>query len=356
MIEKLTKKILDDFKPYIVNEIESDIKLDANESPFDLSDSVKKELVDMIQNGKIINKYPDTNANKLRKLIGYEYGISKENVLIGTGSDQIISIIINAFVDIDDIVMAPNPSFGMYEISTRIGVGDFRKFDLSPENDYNYDVDELIKMAKGNKAKILFLCTPNNPTGNILENEQIERIICELEDTVVVVDEAYSEFSNTTFVDKVLEYENAIVLKTFSKAYGLAGVRCGYSIANEKMTYILSKALPPYNISQLSQNIASAVLLDKKENKKRLYEIISERNRIEGKLKEIEQIKVYDSQANYFLVKVLNGVDLYSRLLDKGILIKVYNSSPLLEDCYRITVGSSLENDKVLKSLFEIFK
>ena len=356
MIKDLVKKKLNGFTPYKVNTDKANIILDANESSFDLSENVKKRVISMIEAKTGLNRYPDTYSTMLGQSIAEKYGCLPENIVVGTGSDQIITVLINTFIDPGDVVISPTPSFDMYKVSSIIGSAEVKEFELRPEKDYRYDTDEIIGLIRKYSPKLVFLCSPNNPTGNSLSNSELDRIIRAAEKSIVVVDEAYVEFSDRSFTDVVLKYDNAIVLRTFSKAYGLAGIRCGFSISNKDITEQLLKVLPPYNISRFSQDVARYVLEDDEENKRRIEFLKSERDRIITKLKKLDGLKIFRSNSNFYLLKVMNGRDLYCELLNRGIRIRKYDRKKLLKDCFRINVGSKEENDEVIKSITEVFK
>jgi histidinol-phosphate aminotransferase len=356
MIEKLVKKKLKDFKPYKVEFVDANIRLDANESPFDLSCEVKEKILDMIRSTSELNRYPDTTSRELRKSIAEKYGCSPENIIASSGSDQMISVIINTFVDPGDAVLSPCPSFDMYRISSIIGNAEVFEYELDPENDYRYDVKLIADHISTKKPKIVFICSPNNPTGNQMDNDDIKELISFGKDSLFVIDEAYVEFAESSFTKEVLKYENAVVLRTFSKVYGIAGLRCGFSISHKDTSYQLQKALPPYNLNSFTQSVAGFVLLDEAENDRRIAFIRSERERVMQELSTLSEIKIYPTASNFFLMKVPKGINLYDEMLKRRIRIRKYKSTRLLENCYRINVGGRNENDEVIKSIFDILR
>jgi len=356
MIERLTRKSIRNFKPYTVNETEAKIRLDANESPFDISDAVKQRIHAMIEDKTGINRYPDTSSIKLRETIAGQYGFGIENIVAGSGSDQLISSIINAFADYGDKVLIPAPTFEMFRVYSEIGFAETMEFDLDPDEDYAYDASMISTMVKKHRPKLLFLCSPNNPTGNSLGRPSVGSIMESAADTIVVIDEAYADFAADSFVKDVVRYDNAVVLRTFSKAYGLAGLRCGYSVSGTRAADQIRKVLPPYNISRFTQEVARFVLEDKAESARRIRYISGERDRLIGTLGRIRQLKVYPSEANFFLVRSLTGLDLYKELLEMDIRIRGFSGKRLLEDCYRINVGSREENDALTEGIFRIYR
>jgi len=356
MIEKLVKKKLRDFKPYKVEFVDADIRLDANESPFDLSLCVKDRIMDMIRAESELNRYPDTSSRELRDSIAAKYRCLPDNIIASSGSDQMISVIINTFIDPGDAVLSPCPSFDMYRISSIIGNAEVFEYELDPENGYRYDVKMIADQISLIKPKIVFICSPNNPTGNQMGNEEIKELISFGKDSLFVIDEAYVEFADSSFTGEVLKYENAVVLRTFSKAFGIAGLRCGFSISHEDTSYQLLKALPPYNLNRFTQRVAEFVLCDDAENDRRINFIRSERDRMIKELSVISEVLIYPSSSNFFLIRVPDGIDLYAQMLERRIRIRKYKNNRLLENCYRINVGSKSENDEVIKSIFDIFR
>lgn len=340
-------------KPYKANEMGCTVKLDANESPFDLPDKVRMKLAGELLKGSALNRYPDSDSNELRCAIAGYCNVKSNEILVGTGSDELIQIIINAFADKGDTVLCPAPSFGMYKICSQIAGAIPVEIPLSA--DYEYDMTAYKHAAEKHHAKIVFICTPNNPTGNTIDKEQLLDFIKNY-DGIVVIDEAYGEFCEYSFVQDAVRLPNAVVLKTFSKAMGLAGLRIGYSIADENLTSQIYMVKPPYNINSFSQKAALFVLDDLKSVRHRIQLIISERERLVSKLRSHSNITVYPSSANFVLVKVPDGETAVKILNKEGISIRDFSLSPYLENCLRITIGHRQENDlfyKVFKEAVE---
>lgn len=353
MINDLIRPELKCFMPYRTNQIPFRIKLDANESPFDLPMSIRKKLADIIINGPQLNFYPDTESIELRKVLSAYWGIDMEGIVVGTGSDQLIQVLINTFVAKGDKVVIPRPSFGMYKIDTIIGGGNFVEIVLKEENKFAYDIDEFIEKAISESAKVVILCSPNNPTGNILPLKDIEQICSMCPNTIIVVDEAYAEFAEETAVELLPKFENLIVLRTLSKAYGLAGIRCGYSLSSKAIAYELNKVKPPYNISSLSQTVAKLVLEARDDIDCQIEYLIEQRAYLLGELEKLEGLCVYASSANYVLVKLPNAKAVAKELERRGILIRSYDD-PVLSKYVRITVGNKEQNDILLEELKNI--
>lgn len=356
MIKNLVRKDIREFDPYKTNQIPYKIKLDANESPFDLPEKIRKKVVDFFLKGPELNLYPDTESIELRKILASYWKVDYENIVVGTGSDQLIQVVINVFIEKGDKVICPVPSFGMYKINTIIGGGIPVEVHLEREQDFEYDIDLFIETAKKENAKVVFLCTPNNPTGGSIPKAGIEKIAKECPNTVIVVDEAYAEFSKEASVDLISKYDNIIILRTFSKAYGLAGIRCGYSLSGVEMAEEISKVKPPYNISSLSQYIAMLTFKEREIIDKQVEYLIEQREYLIRELKKIDKIHVYPSQANFICFEVPDASLVHKKLEAKGILIRSFGNAPILGNCVRISVGSKEQNDILLKELAECLK
>lgn len=350
MIKELIRPEFRDFMPYNANQVPYRVKLDANESPFDLPMSVRKKLVDIIMQGPALNLYPDTESIELRKTLSAYWGVDMEGIVVGTGSDQLIQVLVNTFVANNDKVVFPVPSFGMYKIDTIIGGGISVEVVLKEENNFEYDIDEFISKTKSENAKMVILCNPNNPTGNLLSLKDIEKICSMCPNTVIVVDEAYAEFAEESTASLLPKFENLIILRTLSKAYGLAGIRCGYSLSGKALAEEISKVKPPYNISSLSQLVAKLVFEAREEIDSQIKYLIEQRLYLTKELEKIDNVSVYPSGANYILVKLPNAKKVANELETRGILIRSYGD-PVLSKYIRISVGNKEQNDILLEEL-----
>jgi len=353
LIHDLIRPELKDFVPYTTNQVSYRVKLDANESPFDLPMSVRKKLADIIMEGPELNLYPDTDSIELRKTLSAYWGVGMEGIVVGTGSDQLIQVLVNTFVGKGDKVVYPVPSFGMYKIDTVIGGGSTVEVALKEDNGFEYDIDEFISKAKDEKAKMVILCTPNNPTGNLLSLRNIEKICSMCPNTVIVVDEAYAEFAEESAVELLPKFENLIILRTLSKAYGLAGIRCGYSLSGKAIADEINKVKPPFNISSLSQLVAKLVFEEREEIDRRIKYLTEQRTYLAEELKKIEGATIFPSGANYILVKLPDAQGVAKELERRGILVRSYGD-PVLSKYIRVTVGSKEQNDILLEELASI--
>lgn len=354
MIEDLIRPEIRSFIPYNANQRPYKIKLDANESPFNLPLEVRKKLADFILKDPKLNLYPDTDSIELRKAIGEYWEVPKEGIIVGTGSDQLIQVIANVFIGIEDKVLYPVPSFSMYRDSCIIAGGVAVKYLLDPIDKYEYSSETIIKAYEKEQPKLIYICNPNNPTGNLMPIDEILEVVRYCQKSIVIVDEAYADFCDATVIPYVEEYPNLLVLKTFSKAYGLAGIRCGYSISSKNLAAAINLARPPYNISSFSQLAAQLVLLQKADIDKNISYLVEQRVWMSQQLSRIKGVEVYDSSANFILVKVDNCKEVNEKLCEKGIFIRSFGAAPLLKDCMRISIGTQEQNTIFLDELFTI--
>lgn len=336
------------YEPYHAPAKPYAIKLDANENPFEPSPLVQEALQQFINEKDNLTRYPDTDMIQLREAIASRYAVRMEEVTCGVGSDQLIDFIIKAFVHPKDVVLYPNPSFSMYGLTAKINHAIPKTFEL--RDDFTYDIDALIKMIQEEPIRVLFLCTPNNPTGTILPKEDIYRIL-NYADFPVIVDEAYGDFMEETMIDDISRFPQLIVLRTFSKSFGLAGLRCGYAIGQESIIEDLNRVKSPYNLSSYSQVAARAVLEDEVYYQDKINLLKHERERVARALETYPWVeRVYPSAANFLLIRCRHSAVL--KLLEKQkILVRDYPPTGRLKDCIRLTVGSPQENDRVLDLL-----
>jgi len=351
MIEEIEKKSLKSIEPYKYIKAEYDIKLDANESQFNLSETVREKLYKYINDEFNANFYPNSDCDCLREAIAQYCNAAADDIVVGAGSDQLIDIIYKAFLNLGEKVVVPYPTFSMYELTARIYGGIPVRVGLKAGEEYKYDVPKFIQTIKTEKAKIAFICSPNSPTGNNLSIEEIKQIIKSCPETLIVVDEAYGEFTNQTAIPLTKEFDNLIILKTFSKAFGIAAARVGYSVSCSQTANILNKVKPPYNVATLSQIVAQSVMEDYAENNKRIQEIVKQRELLFAELSKISGIKVFPSESNFLLIKVEDSKRVYKALLDNRILVINFGEKEDLENCLRISVGLEWQNRLIVDSL-----
>lgn len=320
----------DEFKDFDQNLI----FLDANENPF--------------ENG--LNRYPDPKQKNLKKVLSELKNIPENQITLGNGSDELLDLLFRAFCEPNrDSVITLPPTYGMYGVLANLNAIENKEIVL--QNDFEPNVDLILK-ATDETTKILFLCSPNNPTGNTFSEDKIQ-ILLENFSGLIVIDEAYIDFSNKeSWLQKIADFPNLIILQTLSKAYGLAGIRVGILYANPEIIAVLDKIKPPYNINKLSQEKA----LERIENYNAVLQeievIVSERKKLITALNAIQFIeKNYNSDANFILIKVDNAKKRYDQLLKKGFVIRNRSNQELCENCLRITIGTEKENQQLLETL-----
>jgi histidinol-phosphate aminotransferase len=322
------------------------IKIDANENPYGCSPRVNKALEKYPQ----FNIYPDDGQEKLRGLIAGYAGIDAKYIVAGNGSNQLIDLLIRLLVNPGDEVINCTPTFGIYSFSTRLCNGSL--VDVPRDEAFNIDITK-VKAAITKITKLIFVTNPNNPTGNLTPQKDI----IELLDTgaTVVVDEAYYEFSRQTIMPLIGKYENLIVLRTFSKWAGLAGLRVGYGIFPEAIADFILRIKIPYNVNVAAQVAVAESLQDKDYLLASVQKLILERQRLTDQLQKISWLTVYPSESNFIFCRVQNmdARDLHKQLQMKGILVR-YFDQPRIRDCIRFSVGKPEHTDALIKTLREI--
>ncbi|PIB38123.1 histidinol-phosphate transaminase [Maribacter sp. 4G9] len=313
------------------------IFLDANENPF--------------QNG--VNRYPDPQQRSLKSVLAQQKGIRQENILLGNGSDEVLDLLFRTFCEpnADNIITLP-PTYGMYKVLADINVVENREVLLM--DNFQPDVVSILKNLD-TSTKMVFLCNPNNPTGNSFHISKIEKLLSSFKG-LVVIDEAYIDFSSDeSWVSKLSEHPNLVVTQTLSKAYGMAGIRLGICIASEEIISVLNKIKPPYNVNELTQQRAMERVLNREEINKEVENILEERRVLEQTLKTIQFVEqVYPTDANFILARVDDASLRYGQLLEKGIVIRNRTTQPLCENTLRFTVGTHKENEFLIKALKEL--
>lgn len=337
-LEKLVRKNIWNLKPYSSARSEfkgeASVYLDANENPY---------------NGPY-NRYPDPLQWKVKEKIGALKGISPASIFLGVGSDEPIDLLMRACCEPhrDNIVM-PDPTYGMYQVAASVNAVECRMMPLN-EN-FDISASELLA-ATDNNTKLIFLCSPNNPTGNSLNENEVIRIIEKFQG-IVVVDEAYIDFSSRpSLISKLKKYPNLVILQTFSKAWGMAAIRLGMAFASEEIIGILNKIKYPYNINILTQNHALKALDNAEQVKKWVAELLIERGKLMKELATVSCVtKIYPSDANFILIRTTDANGIYQELVEKGIVVRNRNNVALCLGCLRITVGTPEENKALIEAL-----
>ncbi|KAA3614681.1 MAG: histidinol-phosphate transaminase [Calditrichaeota bacterium] len=344
-IEKLLRKNIKAFKPYSSARDEYTgevgIFLDANENSL----------------GSVLelqsNRYPDPYQSDLKNKLSQIKNIPAENTFLGNGSDEAIDLLIRAFCEPreDSVIIMP-PTYGMYKVCADLN--DVKTIDIPLNKSFNIEIEPVLKSITKN-TKLIFLCSPNNPSGNLLQKEAIEFLL-EKFSGLVIVDEAYIDFAEAeSWTGRLNEFENLVVLQTFSKAWGLAGLRLGMAFAHQKIIQILNNIKYPYNVNMLTQTHVENALQNVLLKEKMVQRIHSQRTLLEENLKELRNVQeVFPSDSNFLLVRFSDAKNVYQKLLQKQIIVRDRSSLIHCENCLRITVGTELENQKLINTLKEI--
>ena len=339
-LNKLLRKNILGMKPYSsardeYKDLQADmVFLDANENPFDTP----------------LNRYPDPQQTRLKESIASQKMVSTDQLLLGNGSDEVLDLIFRAFCEPNqDSILTTPPTYGMYDVLANLNAVDNILVPLSP--DFQLEVDSILDAIKP-QTKLLFICSPNNPSGNSVERKAIERLLKNF-NGLVVIDEAYIDFTKDPSWTQVLEqYPNLIVTQTLSKAYGLAGIRLGICYASKEIIAVLNKIKPPYNINSLTQEAAIKAFENKDSVQAQIESILNERSNLINAFKSVPFIKkIYPSEANFILIKVDDANKRYEELIKNGIVVRNRSSQLHCENCLRITVGTPSENTQLITLL-----
>lgn len=341
-IEDLVRSNVAQMKPYSSarDEYKAQQKmtfLDANENPFD--------------NG--VNRYPDPQQSDLKDQLGALKGISTKNILLGNGSDEVLDLIFRAFCrpGKDNVISLP-PTYGMYKVLASLNEIEDREVVL--KSDFQPDIESILEKVDVN-TKLLFLCSPNNPTGNSFSESAVLELLEKFRG-LVIIDEAYIDFSEqNSWLDTLKDFPNLVITQTLSKAYGLAGIRLGICYASEEIITILNKIKPPYNVNELTQKRAVERLNKREEVEKEVREILEQKEILANGLSSLQMVnKVFPSDANFLLVRVDNAAVRYAELLERGVVVRNRSNQILCENTLRFTVGTPAENKELLKILKKI--
>ena len=342
-LNKLLRENIKTIKPYSsardeYKEVSKDmVFIDANENPFN--------------NG--VNRYPDPQQTSVKEKLAQLKGIPANQILLGNGSDEVLDLIFRAFCEPnkDKIITLP-PTYGMYSVLANLNA--VENIEIPLEYDFQPDTDQIFK-AMHSQTKLLFLCSPNNPSANSFSASAIESLIKNFPG-IVVIDEAYIDFSKEkSWLSRLDEFPNLMITQTLSKAYGLAGIRLGICYASKGIISILNNIKPPYNINQLTQEKALERLQNIEEVKAEVKQILSERTKLSSALDAVSFVYfVYPSDANFILAKVDDANKRYQQLIKKGIVVRNRTNQVLCEDCLRFSVGTPKENEKLIETLNQL--
>lgn len=337
-LESLIRPNIQALKPYSSARDEysgtASIYLDANENPYNAP----------------FNRYPDPLQQELKEQISKIKDIDSEHIFLGNGSDEAIDLLFRAFCEpVQDNIVTISPSYGMYQVCADINNTPVKKVSLN--DDFSLNTENVLAACDEN-TKIIFLCSPNNPSGNLLESKAIADILNSFEG-IVVVDEAYIDFSPAaSWVPNLKDYPNLVILQTFSKAWGMAGIRLGMAFASVEIISVLNKIKYPYNLNILTQQLALELLADKENMEGWVDILLSERLAMEEELSNLKGVqKIYPSDANFLLVKIDNANNIYNELVTQGTIVRNRSKVELCSDCLRITIGSPEENAALIQQL-----
>lgn len=340
-LQQLVRKNIWNLKPYSSARDEfkgeASVYLDANENP----------------HREKYNRYPDPRQEKVKARLATIKGVASEQIFLGNGSDEAIDLIIRVFCEpgIDNIVN-PDPTYGMYEVCANINDVELRKVAL--DEGFTLNADKLLA-ATDEHSKVIFLCSPNNPSANLFNASEIEKILTQFKG-IVVIDEAYIDFAPTeSWIKRLHQFPNLIVIQTLSKAWGLAAIRMGMAFSSPEIISLLSKVKYPYNINELAQEYALTQLQKVEEKNAWVADLLQQREVLMLALKDLSFVeKIYPSDANYVLVKVDNANAKYKQLADRGVIVRNRSSVALCKDCLRITIGTKKENEELITMLKEL--
>ena len=313
------------------------IFLDANENPF--------------QNG--VNRYPDPQQSNLKSVLATQNKVSKKQILLGNGSDEVLDLIFRAFCEpkVDNVITLP-PTYGMYGVLANLNNIENREVLLS--SDFQPKVEQILEVVDA-CSKILFLCSPNNPSGNSFSDDAVVKLLENFKG-LVVIDEAYIDFSEKeSWLNRLSDYPNLIITQTLSKAFGLAGIRLGICYASEEIIAVLNKIKPPYNVNELTQQRALERLSEPEKIKGEIKSIMDQRAELLKVLVDVKFVeKIYPTEANFILIKVDDANKRYDELIAKGIVIRNRTTQPLCENTLRLTIGTEVENKKLIEVLKQL--
>jgi histidinol-phosphate aminotransferase len=331
------------------------VKLNQNENPWDLPEAAKRRVVEKVL-ARPWSRYPDLVPKDLLEALARHSGWRSDGILVGNGSNEAIEALLRVTVGPGTKVVLSEPTFTLYALLTRILGGELVRVamlkSLGTTARFRYDVDAILAARRASEAPVTIVCSPNNPTGNSLEPEQVERL-CRDGDGLVVIDEAYHEFAAATLVPLLDRHPNLVVLRTFSKAMALAGLRVGYLLASPEIVREVEKARLPYSLNFFSQAAAVAALEERDALGAGVHRLVTERERLLARLGDVPGVRAFSSDANFFLIECLSADPkaVFAAMLRREVLVRDVTSYPMLERCLRVTVGTAAENDAFLHAL-----
>lgn len=348
----LINKGVRELHAYHLNPIDTDIKLNQNENPFDWPDEIKEETANFVRN-RPWNRYPEFIPEKLKELVAKNCGLKKENTIVGNGSNEMLLTLMLSFGGPGKKVIITEPTFTVYKLLASGFGSDIHTVSL--KGDLSFDIEALKKTAKDNPGSFLIICSPNNPTGSAIEKEDLEEILS-IHKGILLLDQAYVEFGAFNGIELLNKYPNLIITRTFSKALGGAGLRIGYMFGNPDLIAEINKIKLPYNIDFITEHAACQILSNPEFTQDKVETLINERKKVYNFLKTIPLQNLYPSAANFICIRIDRKDDLFNYLKEKSILTRDVSSYPMLNNCLRISIGTPQENDTLINELKNFFK
>lgn len=361
MIDRLVRKGVAELPEYIPGKSKEEVvrrfglnyedvvKLASNENPFGPSPLAVKAIQEYAEE---VNVYPESGAETLRKELASSFSLKPQNLIIGNGSDEVMELAVKAFLNPGEEVIIPFPTFSMYESFTRLYSGKIVRHPLDAS--FDYAVDSLLDKITP-RTKIVFLCSPNNPTGSVISEGDLRQIL--EREALVILDEAYAEFADKSMVPLVKGYENLLVLRTFSKAYGLAGLRVGYGVAGKKIIDYLFRVKPPFNVNLLAQRAAVEALRDIEHLEQTVARTVAGREYLIRELSRLSGVKVYQSQGNFVLLELIgdnvSARGVMEEMMKEGIIVRSCEGFGLEDRYIRVSVGREEENTRFIQKFKE---
>lgn len=336
--------------PYDPKYIPAEIMNSANENPRDVEESIKREINSAVRKVSL-NRYPDPLGNELRDMIAEANGLDRNQVLLGNGGDELLFNLALAYGGPGRKFLNMPPTFSVYVNNAQLT--NTEVVNVPRREDFSIDEEAVLARVAEGDIDYIIVTSPNNPTGMLAPDDFVLKLL-DATDALVMVDEAYFEFSRSSLRPYLAMHENLVLLRTFSKAFSLAGVRLGYLLGNESVIREFMKVRQPYSVDAISQAVGRVVFANRAKFEPRIEEIISERARMLDELAAIEGVTVYPSESNYILFKVDQAGAVWDKLFDRGILIRDFSRAKYLENCLRVSIGTPEENDAFLNALREI--
>lgn len=334
------KQSVKELQPYVVDSTVCSVKLDSNEG----NKYLFKDLIKEIGEDFYLNVYPDDNYTELKKAIASYIGCKLENISVGNGSSELLDLCVKTFVDTNELILSLDPTFAMYSIYAKIVNSKYMV--AGKGNNFEVDVDNVIKAIKENNPRLTIICNPNNPTGTVIKRDKVLEIVKSTEE-IVIVDEAYMEFEEESVVDEIENYKNLIVVKTLSKAFSMAGIRTGYLLSNKELVKTVEKVRPPYNLNSISAFLATKALEQKDKMLAYVKEVKKEREKVHNSLLDMG-VKVFPSGANFVFFQS-DVENLQDKLIKEDVLIKKFGGA--LDNHYRVTIGNEYENNAFIQAM-----